>query len=63
MNSITSPQANSTSPPACIRLKRGLCRLDLKPCKENCPLKKTKDEQDRKTQESELAIPMPYKSH
>ena len=30
----------------CIRLRRNnLCRLDLKLCKENCPLKKTKDEQ------------------
>ncbi len=29
----------------CIRLKRGVCRLDLKPCKENCPLRKTKEEQ------------------
>ena len=28
----------------CIRLKRGLCRLDLKPCKEDCPLRKTKEE-------------------
>ena len=31
----------------CIRLrKNNLCRLDLKPCKENCPLKKTKEEQE-----------------
>ena len=30
----------------CIRLrKNNLCRLDLKPCKENCPLRKTKEEQ------------------
>ena len=29
----------------CIRLKRGVCRLDLKPCKENCPLRETKEEQ------------------
>lgn len=28
----------------CIRLRRNLCRLDLKPCKEKCPLRKTKDE-------------------
>ena len=28
----------------CVRLKRGVCRLDLKPCKENCPLRKTKEE-------------------
>lgn len=27
----------------CVRLKRGLCRLDLKPCKENCPLRKTEE--------------------
>lgn len=30
----------------CIRLKRGVCRLDLKPCGEKCPLKKTKVMQD-----------------
>lgn len=30
----------------CIRLRKGnLCRLDMKPCKEKCPLKKTKEEQ------------------
>lgn len=29
----------------CIRLrKNNLCRLDMKPCKENCPLRKTKEE-------------------
>ena len=29
----------------CIRLRRGhLCRLDLKPCKDNCPLRKTRQE-------------------
>lgn len=29
----------------CIRLRKGnLCRLDLKPCKEKCPLRKTKEE-------------------
>ena len=32
----------------CIRLrKNNLCRLDLKPCKENCPLKKTKEEMEQ----------------
>ena len=30
----------------CIRLrKNNLCRLDLKPCKGNCSLRKTKEEQ------------------
>lgn len=29
----------------CVRLKRGVCRLDLKPCKENCSLRKTREEQ------------------
>ena len=30
----------------CIRLRRNdLCRLDLKPCRNNCPLRKTKEEQ------------------
>lgn len=29
----------------CIRLRRGtICRLDMKPCKDNCPLQKTKEE-------------------
>ena len=32
----------------CIRLRRGnLCRLDLKPCTKNCPLRKTKEEIER----------------
>ena len=31
----------------CIRLRRNnLCRLDLKPCKENCPLRKVVEEQE-----------------
>lgn len=30
----------------CIRFKRDLCRLDLKPCQHDCPLKKTKEEQE-----------------
>lgn len=29
----------------CIRLKRGVCRIDLKQCRKNCPLRKTKIEQ------------------
>lgn len=29
----------------CIRLrKNNLCRLDMKPCQEKCPLRKTKEE-------------------
>ena len=29
----------------CVRLRRNnLCRLDLKPCGESCPLRKTKEE-------------------
>ena len=32
----------------CIRLRRGyLCRLDLKPCKDKCPLRKTKEELEK----------------
>lgn len=38
----------------CIRLrKNNLCRLDLKPCKENCPLIKTKEEQQLYLEEVE----------
>ena len=38
----------------CIRLRRNnLCRLDLKPCKENCPLRKTKEEQQLYLEEVE----------
>ena len=33
-----------TTETKCIRLKRGVCRLDMKPCRENCPLRKTKEE-------------------
>lgn len=32
----------------CIRLRRNnLCRLDLKTCRENCPLRKTKEEAEQ----------------
>ena len=31
----------------CIRLKRGVCRMDMKPCRERCPLKKTKEEMEQ----------------
>ena len=31
----------------CIRLKRGVCRLDMKPCRENCPLHKTREEMEQ----------------
>lgn len=30
----------------CIRLRKNdLCRLDLKPCREDCPLRKTTEDQ------------------
>lgn len=35
------------APDDCIRLKRGVCRLDLKPCRESCPLRKTKEEMEQ----------------
>ena len=29
----------------CVRLRRdNICRLDLKPCREGCPLRKTQEE-------------------
>lgn len=36
----------------CIRLrKNNLYRLDMKPCKEKCPLRKTKDEVEQNKKE------------
>lgn len=36
----------------CIRLKRGVCRIDLKPCRKNCPLKKTREEMEQHRKET-----------
>ena len=37
----------------CIRLRKNtLCRLDLKPCKEKCPLRKTKEEYENSRSKS-----------
>ena len=39
----------------CIRLrKNNLCRLDLKQCKENCPLRKTKEEVGQNKKETKV---------
>lgn len=39
----------------CIRLrKNNLCRLDLKQCKENCPLYKTKEEVEQYKKETRV---------
>lgn len=39
----------------CIRLrKNNLCRLDLKRCKENCPLRKTREEVEQHKKETRV---------
>lgn len=39
----------------CIRLrKNNLCRLDLKPCREDCPLRKTKEEMEQHKKETKV---------
>lgn len=38
----------------CIRLKRGVCRLDMKPCRESCPLRKTKEEMEQHKKETRI---------
>lgn len=39
----------------CVRLrKNNLCRLDLKPCKEHCPLRKTKEEVEQYKKETRV---------
>lgn len=37
----------------CIRLKRGVCRLDMKPCRESCPLHKTREEMEQQRKSNE----------
>lgn len=38
----------------CVQLrKNNLCRLDFKPCREDCPLRKTKEEQQLYLEEVE----------
>ena len=39
----------------CVRLrKNNLCRLDLKPCKHTCPLKKTMEEVEQYKKETRV---------
>lgn len=38
----------------CIRLKRGVCRIDLKPCRERCPLRKTREEMEQQRRSNEV---------
>ena len=43
-----------TTETKCIRLKRGVCRLDMKPCRESCPLKKTREEMEQQRRSNEV---------